>query len=149
MQWRNWREFGCPETGAPTPGGPPEKMTITFLLVHWENWPEPENLQRVAPKSRNCEIWTPHLFLVDMDGENFWKSSPPPANFFWEKIGKIGRAHLKIWRGTSGGCVTPQVYYTAVFEALTFPIFKIFWKRRAWFYATPKLHKAYNMRQNT
>jgi hypothetical protein len=30
MQWRNWRVFGCAEVGAPTPGGPPAKMTITF-----------------------------------------------------------------------------------------------------------------------
>jgi hypothetical protein len=36
---------GCPgvqRRGAPTPGGPPAKFTIKFVLVHWANWPEPQ-----------------------------------------------------------------------------------------------------------
>ena len=37
-QSRNWRVFGCPEAGAPRLGGPAAKITIKFLLVHWENW---------------------------------------------------------------------------------------------------------------
>ena len=78
-QWRNWREFGCPEAGGPMPGGSLAKITIKFLLVHWANWPEPNFLEC----QKICNRWPPKAgigetvkfgppFLVDMDRENFF-----------------------------------------------------------------------------
>jgi hypothetical protein len=62
-QWRNSRV----SSDAPPPP-PPGENYYNILLVHLANRPEPqlgpENLQRIAPKSRNwrtCEIYT---FLI-------------------------------------------------------------------------------------